>query len=255
MVGEWFIGAREVDAIGISAGAIGHDTDEGIGGFRSKLASECFGDNTEVIGRDCRSPSVMCREGCEECERGTFRGFDEEDRNRSVDIGSLSDFEWVIVAGVHGDGIGIAAAELDPACVSWLHEPTTAVDKLVSVCGRISGLCGDSFLIGRDDGLSDPVREFMGVFGLGWGTVCPHGGGCGVGVCCADEYMVGAKRSLIGDYFFGLVDDMGGYTEAIDDADSDWLVGWEIENQSSGEERVNDAVCLDSGDVPADPDG
>jgi hypothetical protein len=67
--------------------------------------------------------------------------------------------------------------------------------------------------------------------------------------------LVGAKRSLIGDYFFGLVDDMGGYTEAIDDADSDWLVGWEIENQSSGEERVDDSVCLDSGDIPADPDG
>lgn len=196
----------------------------------------------------------MRRERCEECEWNSICGFDEENWNRSVDIGSLPDFEWVIVTGVHGDGIGIAAAELDSARVSWLHDPTTAVDELVSVCGRISSLCWDTFLISRDNGLGDPVREFLCVISLGGGTVCAHGGGCGVGVRCADEYVVGVERSLIGDYFFGLFDDMGGDTEAIDDADGDWLVGGKIEYQSSGEERVDDSVCLDSGDIPADPD-
>lgn len=225
VVGEGFSGPGEVDAVGITACGVRHDTDEGFGRIGAELSSKFCGDDTEVVRRDCGRACVVGGKGSEECEWDSIGGFDEEDRDGAVDFAGLSDFERVIVTWVHGDDIGFTTTEWNATCVTRFHDPSAAVDESVCICSCVPDLRWGSFFVGRDNGLGDPVGKFLCVICLGGGSVCSHSGRGGMRVCRADEDVFGLEGSLIGHEFFGLFDDMSRNGETIDDAYSDRGIG------------------------------
>ena len=127
------------------------------------------------------------------------------------------------MAGVHRNDVRVAAAEQDTGCLAGLHDPASAVNEAIGMCDGVAYLSWSAFVVGMDDCLGDAVGELQSIIRLCRSAVCSHGSGCGVSVGSADKDLFGAKRGFFTDDLFGLVDDIGGDSEAIDDAQSDSL--------------------------------
>ena len=136
-------------------------------------------------------------------ERGQYRHrlyilrLNRKDRDRSVNLRALANFERRLVSRVHHCDVSLASTEENPSGMAGLHGPVSAVNVAIRIGDPITNLGIGSFAISLNDRLGDPLRHFRRIVLLHRCAMSPHECRRRVSVRGADQHLVRLQCGLL----------------------------------------------------------